>query len=327
MMPSDPSRQPSKPELPPELKNDLPQPPDLESLLPEEGPDEMPSPPPPKSQTPKSQPPKSQPPKSTPPEKTPPPIKPAPPEATTIPDDDDPFKDDLLPSEGMGGAKHTPKPPAAINNVKTQSRPAAKTIPANEDPFREEPLPPAGSSSPGKKHSEPKAIPSAEDPFKDDPLPGGDPGDSAGPPVPPPAAIGGKMHWRPDPRLQQPGVASANKNPIVLADAQNIRQPSARPQAITATSPKVAPSRSNPLRSATSGMVLPGPMAEPDEVVPAADWTPEAAPNQAQPAATQAPTTTGQTQPVAAWSAPESSSESAPDISTVRRVNPLRGGR
>ena len=75
-MPSDTDQSPTQPELPSELKSDLPQPPDLENLLPDEGPDEAPAPP------------TKRPPKE-------------------IPTDDDPFKDDPLPSENMGGSLAT----------------------------------------------------------------------------------------------------------------------------------------------------------------------------------------------------------------------------
>ncbi len=70
-MPEQPQTQP---ELPSELNNELPQPPDLENLLPEEGPEQPPAPP-------------------------------AKREPKTIPSEDDPFKDDPLPSEDkMEGA-------------------------------------------------------------------------------------------------------------------------------------------------------------------------------------------------------------------------------
>jgi hypothetical protein len=321
LMPSEPSRS-TKPELAPEVQGDLPQPPDLESLLPEEGPDEVPSPPPTKSQPPKTAPPKTAPPKTPTPAARP---------ESKIPKDEDPFGDDLLPSEDMGGAAHSHAPAASNVTVKTPAPPKPKTNPVRPTPPKDVAIPspikpaivapvaPIEPPATNKTLSPPelKTIPENEDPFRDDPLvPDGDQGASVGPPVPPPAATAGKMHWRPDPRLKQPVRVAEKKNPIVLADAQNVRQPSARPVAFTATSGKAAPSHTNPLRSATSGMVLPGPMAEPDEVVPAAAWSPEGAAIQAQPAIAEAP----------AASAPASNAVD-PGASTVRRINPLRASR
>jgi hypothetical protein len=176
------------------------------------------------------------------------------------------------------------------------------------------PVAPA-AKDPTHSRPEPKSIPVNEDPFKDDPLPGDDMG-SAGPPAPPAPTTTGKMRWRPDPRLQQAGRGAEPKNPIILADAQNLRGPSVRPVAITAASVKETSSRTNPLRSATSGLVLPGPMAEPDEVIPATNWSPESESTQVQPTAAVA------TPEMAAAPAAAAQGES-----TVRRVNPLRGGR
>ncbi len=289
MMPSDPTRPPVKPELPPELKSDLPQPPDLESLLPEEGPDETP-------------------PKAAP--KAPPrtPTPPALPEKKPLPPDEDPFKDDDPLGGEMEGAAGPQSRPSKIATSKTNARPQTNATSADNSAAKNDP-PPSGKltstaplySSHCRKTSlpaanrgkdkvparpEPKAIPDDEDPFKDEILPGEQMEGADLPPTPPAPTTTGKVQWRPDPRLQPTQRKPAAKPPIVLADALDTREHSTRPQAITATSPARFPaSHSNPLRSAASGVLLPGPVTEPDDVVPTANWSPETAAPQAAPTA------------------------------------------
>ena len=293
LMPSDPNRPGTRPELPPELKSDLPQPPDLESLLPESGPDEAPSPPP------STRPPQE--PKTAPRDEP----KAAPKaEPKVIPSDEDPFKDDPLPGDDMGGASRQPAAPASNSTGQMHWRPDPKlkpTAPIAKSEIippiaKSEIIPPVAKSeiAPPVAKSE-VILPVAKS--------------EIAPPVAkseviPPVAKGEIA----PPVAKSEVLPPIAKSQIVLADAQGAREPKPRPIAVSATSPaKVALSPSNPLRSATSGMILPCPIAEDDEVVPAAAWSPEGAAAQAETAAATSPV--------------------APGSGSVWRANPLRAGR
>ena len=279
LMPSDPNRPGSKSTLPPELKSDLPQPPDLESLLPPSGADEPQTTPTPQfNPTPPATP------------RTPPGVKPPKDEPKEIPSDEDPFKDDpLMPGEtGATGRRAAPVAASVPGQMRWRPDPRVK---------------PASAVAEAKPVTVPAELKPVTTPVELKSIP---PQDAIKRPVaevePRPAAAPAPV------ALPNPVVpAAAPKPPIVLADAAGAREPVSRPGALVANTPgKVVLSRANPLRSATSGMVLPAPMAEAEEVIPVADWTAE---------------------PAAPAEAPASVSSPASGSSPVWRANPLRGGR
>jgi len=99
-MQSTPADTESEPGLPPELKSDLPQPPDLEKLLPDDGSDDGPPQPPAR-------------------------------EPNTIPEEDDPFKDDPLPSDpssGKSGAMRRQSRPTSETGVRWRPDPRLKLV-------------------------------------------------------------------------------------------------------------------------------------------------------------------------------------------------------
>ncbi len=282
LMPSEPSRPGVKPELPPEPKGDLPQPPDLESLLPPSGNDEPRTAPPP-------------------PPRTPPTTKPPKDEPKEIPSDEDPFRDDPLPGDEMGAKHHRHAPLAARGNGPMQWRPDPRRQPVSATKAAKLT---AVAPSRAELSAHAQALTGSE----------------AAPPPPPPA----------DTRLS--GSNAAAKSPIVLADATGARPIIVRPVSLAPNTPnQVAVTRSNPLRPVGSDAVLPSPMGEKEEVVPAGNWSPEtAAPAEVVPASAVVPDSAAPPSAAAApaaVAAPATSPAAPPGAGLNWRPNPLRGGR
>jgi hypothetical protein len=227
---------------------------------------------------------------------------PAKPESSTKPETKKDAESEELPTQERRPTREPDSNPVDKRPTKAEQAPdALETPPANTEsdpglppelksdlpqPRNLEKLLPddGGDEPPQPPGREPSMIPDDEDPFKDDPLQSEQSGDSSGRSRRQPQSTSQTgVRWRADPRLKLVARAANNKSQVMLADAQSPQNSAPKATSGAANAPQrvkasFSQSRGNPLRAQTetATSALPSPVAD-EEVVPAADWSPEVA--------------------------------------------------